>query len=77
MKKQFIHRKGSRLSLRAILISILAAAWMIPIGLFTWFIFYHYQRAYTEKSDNLMRNAVEVSGVLVETDLDEIGRAHV
>ena len=71
MKKQFIHRKGSRLSLRAILISILAAAWMIPIGLFTWFIFYHYQRAYTEKSDNLMRNAVEVSGVLVETDLDE------
>ncbi len=57
--------------MRAILIGVLAAAWMIPIGVFTWFIFFNYQKAYTEKSDNLMRNAVEVSGVLVTTDIEE------
>lgn len=44
---------------------------MIPIAVFTWFIFYYYQRAYAEKSDNLIRNAVEVSSVLIETDIDE------
>ncbi len=71
MKKQFLLSKKNPPSLRAILIGILTAAWMIPLVVFTWFIFYHYQRAYTEKSDNLLRNAVEVSGVLIETDLNE------
>ena len=71
MKKQLIFLKKRRTSLRAILIGILTAAWMIPIAVFTWFIFYHYQRAYAEKSDNLIRNAVEVSAVLVGTDFDE------
>lgn len=71
MKKQSSATGKKRASLRAILIGVLAAAWMIPIGVFTWFIFFNYQKAYTEKSDNLMRNAVEVSGVLVTTDIEE------
>ncbi|MDE6893266.1 MAG: histidine kinase [Lachnospiraceae bacterium] len=71
MKRKIGSPKKKRTSLRSILIGILAAAWMIPIAVFTWFIFYHYQRAYTEKSDNLIRNAVEVSAVLIKTDIDE------
>lgn len=71
MKNKTPTTEKKRLSLRAILIGVLAAAWLIPIGVFTWFIFFNYQKAYAEKSDNLMRNAVEVSGVLVTTDIDE------
>ena len=68
-KKTITEKK--RLSLRAILIGVLTMAWLIPIAVFTWFIFFSYQKAYTEKTDNLMKNAVEVSGILVATDLDE------
>lgn len=71
MIKQKQNTEKKRVSLRAILIGVLAAAWMIPISVFTWFIFYNYRQAYVEKSDKLMKNAVEVSGVLVTTDIDE------
>lgn len=51
--------------------AVFAASWLIPIAVFSFFIFYTYQNAYIEKSDNLIKNAVNVSGVLVMNEIDE------
>ena len=58
-------------SLRNALILLFFAAWLIPIGVLTWFIFHEYQNAYLDKADNLMQNAVDVSGVMISNALDE------
>lgn len=71
MKKQKQITEKKRVSLRATLNTVIAAAWIIPIGVFTWFIFFNYQNAYAERSDSLLKNAVEVSGILAVTDIDE------
>ena len=59
------------LSLQITLMAVFAASWLIPIAVFSFFIFYTYQNAYIEKSDNLVKNAVNVSGVLVMNEIDE------
>ena len=53
------------------IIFVFTISWLIPIAVFSYFIFHTYQNAYVTKSDNLIRNAVNVSGVLVTTDIDE------
>lgn len=58
-------------SLQITLMTVFAASWLIPIAVFSFFIFYTYQNAYIEKSDNLIKNAVNVSGVLVMNEIDE------
>lgn len=58
-------------SLQVTLMAVFAASWLIPIAVFSFFIFYTYQNAYIEKSDNLIKNAVNVSGVLVMNEIDE------
>lgn len=58
-------------SLQITLMAVFAASWLIPIAVFSFFIFYIYQNAYIEKSDNLIKNAVNVSGVLVMNEIDE------
>ena len=58
-------------SLQITLMAVFAASWLIPIAVFSFFIFYTYQNAYIEKSDNLIKNAVNVSGVLVMNEIDE------
>ena len=58
-------------SLQITLMAGFAASWLIPIAVFSFFIFYTYQNAYIEKSDNLIKNAVNVSGVLVMNEIDE------
>ena len=58
-------------SLQITLMAVFAASWLIPIAVFSFFIFYTYQNAYIEKSDNLIKNAVNVSGVLVMHEIDE------
>lgn len=63
MKKQTI-------SLRKILLFVFASAWLVPIIFFSWFIFHDYQKAYLEKTDDLIRNSVEVSGALLAADID-------
>lgn len=64
MKKQMT-------SLRTILLIVLLSAWLIPIAFLSWFIFHDYQKAYLEKTDNLVNNSVEVSGALLTADIDE------
>lgn len=67
-----INTRTKRLpSLRNVLILIFLAAWLLPIGVLTWFIFHEYQNAYLDKADNLMRNAVDVSGVMISNSIDE------
>ena len=63
--------KRRRASLQHTLIGVFAISWLIPIGVFSYFIFHTYQNAYITKSDNLIANEVSLSGVLVSTDLDE------
>lgn len=58
-------------SLQITLMAVFTASWLIPIAVFSFFIFYTYQNAYIEKSDNLIKNAVNVSGVLVMNEIDE------
>lgn len=58
-------------SLQATLMTVFMASWLIPIAVFSFFIFYTYQNAYVEKSDRLVKNAVNVSGVLVMNEIDE------
>ena len=58
-------------SLQITLMAVFAASWLIPIAVFSFFIFYTYQNAYIEKSDNLIKNAVNVSCVLVMNEIDE------
>ena len=58
-------------SLQITLMAVFVASWLIPIAVFSFFIFYTYQNAYIEKSDNLIKNAVNVSGVLVMNEIDE------
>ena len=58
-------------SLQITLMAVFAASWLIPSAVFSFFIFYTYQNAYIEKSDNLIKNAVNVSGVLVMNEIDE------
>lgn len=58
-------------SLQITLMAVFAASWLIPIAVFSFFIFSTYQNAYIEKSDNLIKNAVNVSGVLVMNEIDE------
>ena len=58
-------------SLQITLMAVFAASWLLPIAVFSFFIFYTYQYAYIEKSDNLIKNAVNVSGVLVMNEIDE------
>lgn len=66
-------KRGSKKlpSLQITLMAVFAASWLIPIAVFSFFIFYTYQNAYIEKSDNLIKNAVNVSGVLVMNEIDE------
>lgn len=68
--KQIIRNK-KRLSLRSTLALLFLMAWLIPIGVLTFFIFHEYQQAYLDKADKLMRNAVDVSGVMISNALDE------
>lgn len=68
--KQIIKNK-KRLSLRNTLTLLFLMAWLIPIGVLTFFIFHEYQQAYLDKADKLMRNAVDVSGVMISNALDE------
>lgn len=68
MKKWGKHKLPS---LQITLMVVFAASWLIPIAVFSFFIFHTYQNAYIEKSDNLIKNAVNVSGVLVMTEIDE------
>lgn len=68
--KQIIRNK-KRLSLRNTLTLLFLMAWLIPIGVLTFFIFHEYQQAYLDKADKLMRNAVDVSGVMISNALDE------
>lgn len=58
-------------SLQVTLMTVFAASWLIPIAVFSFFIFHTYQNAYIEKSDRLVQNAVNVSGVLVMNEIDE------
>lgn len=58
-------------SLQITLMAVFTASWLIPIAVFSFFIFYTYQNAYIEKSDNLIKNAVNVSGVFVMNEIDE------
>lgn len=69
MKKEGKKRKLP--SLQITLMLVFAASWLIPIVVFSFFIFYTYQNAYIEKSNNLVKNAVNVSGVLVRAEIDE------
>ena len=41
-------------SLQITLMAVFAASWLIPIAVFSFFIFYTYQNAYIDKSDNLI-----------------------
>lgn len=63
--------KKRPISLKKILLFVFAGAWLVPIAFFSWYIFHDYQQAYLEKNDRLMCNAVEVSGALLATDIDE------
>lgn len=58
-------------SLRIILVFLIAACWLIPIGVFSYFIFNSYQNAYIDKTEKLIMNGVNVSGVLVATKIDD------
>lgn len=64
MKKQLI-------TLRTILLVVFLSAWLIPIAFLSWFIFHDYQKAYLEKTGNLVNNSVEVSGAQLTADIDE------
>jgi len=63
--------KKKSVSMRTVLLVLLASAWTIPILFFSWFIFHDYRNAYMEKTDSLVSNAMGVSGALVYTDVDE------
>lgn len=63
-------RKRKKLSLRIAMTFVFAAAWLIPIAFFSYFIFHNYRQAYIDKSDNLIQNEVNVSGSLITTSLD-------
>lgn len=63
-------RKKKKISLRIAMTLVFAAAWLIPIAFFSYFIFHNYRQAYIEKSDNLIQNEVNVAGALITTDLD-------
>lgn len=64
MKKQMI-------SLRTILLVVFVSAWLIPIAFLSWFILHDYQKAYLEKTGNLVNNSVEVSGAMLTADIEE------
>lgn len=59
------------ISLRTILLIVFVSAWLIPIAFLSWFILHDYQKAYLEKTDNLVNNSVEVSGAVLAADIDE------
>ncbi len=57
--------------LQYILVVLFATAWLVPVALFSYFIFHDYQKAYVEKSEDLNRNAVRISGVLFSSEIDD------
>ena len=65
-------KKGKRSlpSLRYSLFFIFVASWLIPIGVFTTFIFNQYQNAYADRTESEIMNSVEVSGGLLKYQLD-------
>lgn len=58
-------------SIRITLLLLFAACWLIPISVFSFFIFHSYKEAYIEKIETLIMNGVNVSGVLVSTKIDD------
>lgn len=58
-------------SIRITLLVLFAACWLIPISVFSFFIFHSYKEAYIEKIETLIMNGVNVSGVLVSTKIDD------
>lgn len=58
-------------SLRIILVILIASCWLIPIAVFSYFIFHSYQEAYIDKTEKLIMNGVNVSGVLVSTKIND------
>ena len=60
------------ISLRKILLIVFVSAWLIPIAFLSWFILHDYQKAYLEKTDNLVNNSMEVSGAVLAADMDEV-----
>ncbi len=64
--------KGKRRlpSLRYSILFIFALSWLIPIVVLSFFIFGQYQNAYIDRTESEMGNAVNVSGVLVKSQID-------
>lgn len=61
---------NKKISVRIAMTFVLAAAWLVPIVFLSFFIFNNYQKAYIEKTENLTQNTVNLSGVLLSTDID-------
>ncbi|MGL5260381.1 MAG: sensor histidine kinase [Lachnospiraceae bacterium] len=60
------------LSLRNLLLAVFCACWLIPISLFTFFIFYSYQKAYINKIEKVISNMVNVSATMVSGKIDDM-----
>lgn len=58
-------------SLRKILVIVFTTSWLIPIAVFSFFIFNSYQEAYIEKIEGLFLNGINVSGVLVNRKIED------
>ena len=66
-KKKGKHRLPS---LRYSILFIFALSWLIPIVVLSFFIFGQYQNAYIDRTESGVNNAVNVSGVLVKSQID-------
>lgn len=57
-------------SLKKLIVAVFAVAWIVPIIVFLFYFSNNFKKIYMEKSDSLMKNAVDVSGSLIITDLN-------
>ncbi len=58
-------------SLKSSLILVFAISWIVPLAVLSFFIFNQYRNAYIKRTDRLMINAVNVSGSLIKSDIDD------
>ncbi|MCR5343657.1 MAG: histidine kinase [Butyrivibrio sp.] len=65
-------KKGKRRlpSLRMSLLFLFAVSWLIPVAVLSYFIFNQYQNAYIDRTESDVMNAVNVSGVLIKSQID-------
>ena len=53
------------------LLFLFAVSWLIPVAVLSYFIFNQYQNAYIDRTESDVMNAVNVSGVLIKSQIDQ------